>query len=113
MENLGQKLKDLRKRAGLSQKDLAVELGITPPNLSQWESMALPPLEGIIKVCGRLDIPLWRFFIDGTTELKSSLPSWVSDDHIHFLRELGSLPEDLQKQLLENFIGIISVRKML
>lgn len=113
MANYGKKLKELRKNSALSQKDLAIRIGITPPNLSQWESMAIPPLEGIMKVCEELGVPLWRFFREEEPGDAGALPDWIRPEQLAFLKELGALPEDAQKQLLEHFTGIIKLRKIL
>lgn len=113
MENFGYKIKELRKNAGISQKELAGRIGITPPNLSQWEGMAIPPLEGIMKVCHELGIPLWSFFSDGSGDRGHDMPSWMKPEYMAFIQHLSNLPEEVQKQLLEHFTGIISMRKML
>ncbi len=113
MENFGGKLKKLRKDAGISQKELAERIGISPPNLSQWESMALPPLEGIIKVCSELQVPLWEFFLSDTDAAQDFLPQWFREEHVEFIRKISELPEELQDQLLKNFSEIVAVRKLI
>lgn len=40
---LAEKIMDLRKRAGLSQEDLANELGVTRQSVSKWESTSATP----------------------------------------------------------------------
>lgn len=48
-------MKDLRKwreRKGLSQKEVAISLGVAPPQISKWESGTTDPtLENLIKLC--------------------------------------------------------------
>jgi len=97
----------------LSQKKLALKIGISPPNLSQWESMATPPLDGIMRVCNELDYPLWQFFRDDKSHSGEPLPPWIKPEHIDFIRELNKLPDDMQHQLLKNFTEIISLRKFI
>ncbi len=113
MDNFGFKIKELRKKAGISQKDLAARIGITPPNLSQWEGMTIPPLEGIMKVCNELGIPLWSFFSDVSRDQTQTMPSWMKPEYMAFIQRLSNLPEEVQNQLLEHFTGIITMRKML
>ncbi len=112
MENYGGKLKELRKTRGLSQKDMALKIGISAPNLSQWEGMAFPPLEGILKVCSVLNIPLAQFFNDNSEQKHEQMPDWIKPEYLDFLEQLRTLPEEVQKQLLKNFSGIIGMRKI-
>lgn len=48
-------MKDLRKwreRKGYSQKQVAISLGIAPPQISKWEAGTTEPtLENLIKLC--------------------------------------------------------------
>ena len=37
MEHIGQRIRDLRKKAGLTQEKLAQELGVTFQAVSKWE----------------------------------------------------------------------------
>lgn len=113
VENLGKKLKDLRKETRISQKELAARIGISPPNLSQWESMALPPLEGIMKICHELGMPLWKFFLSSEETAEDFLPPWFRPEHMEFIKKISRLPEELQDQLLKNFSEIAAVRKLI
>ncbi len=52
MQFNGTKLKDLRKRAGLTQKKLASEIGSTMPSVSNWEvGKNVPPYTFINRLC--------------------------------------------------------------
>lgn len=113
MENYGKKIKDLRREKEISQKELAARVGISPPNLSQWEAMTLPPLEGIIKVCQELEIPLWQFFLTEEETVTDFMPPWFRQEHLEFIKELSQLPEDLQDTLLKSFTEIAVVRKLM
>ena len=67
-------MKDLRKwreRKGLSQKEVAISLGVAPPQISKWESGTTDPtLENLIKLSElygiTLDEIIGRPQLDGT-----------------------------------------------
>ena len=59
MYNIGQKIKELRKKNDLTQEALAERLGITYKSVSKWESgMSIPDLEKIVNELesGELDL---------------------------------------------------------
>ncbi|MCK8785237.1 helix-turn-helix domain-containing protein [Roseomonas sp. NAR14] len=43
---LGQKLKDLRNRAGIGQAEVAAEMGVSTPTVSEWENGKKNPSSG-------------------------------------------------------------------
>ena len=46
---LGQRIQELRKRAGLTQEQLAEQLGVTRQAVSKWESdNGVPELDALI-----------------------------------------------------------------
>jgi len=59
MKNIGQTIKDLRKKKQIKQKDLACKSGITPTYLSQIEkALKTPTFDVLEKICKALEIPL-------------------------------------------------------
>lgn len=63
--DLGQRLKDLRTRRGLSQTELARLVGVTPSNISQVESnLIYPSLPALIKIAEILGVEMSAFFHD-------------------------------------------------
>jgi transcriptional regulator with XRE-family HTH domain len=62
--NLGQFLKESRKRAGLSQVELATKLGYeTPQFISDWErEVYSPPMKKLFLICELLAIKPEKFF---------------------------------------------------
>lgn len=55
--NLGNKLKAHRIRLGISQKELADKVGLTPSFISQMENNQISPsLNSFMQICGALDI---------------------------------------------------------
>jgi transcriptional regulator with XRE-family HTH domain len=71
----GNKIKQLRKNAGLNQADLAGLVGVSRPNISFWENAEYPPLEAIVKICKALRFEIWKFFNDDASETRvNALP---------------------------------------
>ncbi len=52
--NIGDKIKELRKRAGRKQEDLAKVLGVTAQAVSRWESNGCYPDMGMIPAIANL-----------------------------------------------------------
>lgn len=56
---LGEKLRALRKRSGLSQEELADNLGISRQTASKWENgQAVPGLEGLVALSDFYGVPI-------------------------------------------------------
>ena len=56
----GERLRIIRRRAGLKQSELAMELGVTPRALIRWESGGAInfPLGTLVKLAGRFEVSL-------------------------------------------------------
>ena len=62
---IGARLKDLRTQQGLSQTELAKQVGVTPSTISQIESnLIYPSLPALIKISEVLSVDLQIFFQD-------------------------------------------------
>lgn len=71
---IADRIKELRKKKGISQKDLAKKLGTSPQNLAQYESgKRQPKIETLDKIASALSVT--RYELQGITseELKKSL----------------------------------------
>ena len=57
--NLGEKIKERRKQAGLSQEQLAEQLGVSRQAISKWESgKAVPETDTLISISKYFDVSL-------------------------------------------------------
>ena len=62
-----------REIAGLSQTQLAAELGVDPSTLSKWETGASVPDVFKVKLARRFDLPVHHlFFFDTVREVRAS-----------------------------------------
>ena len=61
--DLGTRLKELRSRRGISQTELARQVGVTPSNISQVENdLIYPSLPALIKIAEILSVEVSAFF---------------------------------------------------
>lgn len=80
--NFGDKLKELRKAKGISQKDLANLLGVTQRTISYYESSNTPPAnaETVAKLAEALNVKLDEFAADtGNTKIHKLIDKLKSD----------------------------------
>ncbi len=67
--NLGNRIRTLRKKLGLSQKELAKQVGLTPSFISQLEkNLISPSLDSLFKLSEKLNTQPVYFLIDGDNE---------------------------------------------
>ena len=86
MVELGQRIKYLRKRAGMSASRLASKAGLTQSHLSKLETgAAKPSLEALERICQAMGVRLAEFFAAG--EEQPGLPAHIDE----LLQELKSL----------------------
>ena len=81
----GDKIRDARKRAGMTQRQLAGDLGVGHTTVSNWEkNLSRPDADMIHKLCGLLRLQPNDFY--GNPEQEPSLGgrTAVSDEDIKF-----------------------------
>jgi len=100
----GERIKILRKNAGLNQADLAEKIGVSRPNISFWENSEFPPLEAITKVCGALGIETWKFFIN--EDVLANITN-IPPDYLMLLEDIMTLDVEDRSDLLEIFKTIV------
>ncbi len=95
---IGQRLKSLRMRRGLSQSELARRVGLTPSSISQVESnLIYPSIPALLKMAEVLQVPISSFFADRS--LGSECPVFTQEDASPI--KPGHLPaEKIRIQLL-------------
>lgn len=100
----GEKIKILRKKAGLSQAELADMVGVSRPNISFWENAEFPPLDAINRLCKVLNIEIWEFFIDNQILSKQFD---IPHEFIELIHDMRTLDNSAKADLLEIFTVIL------
>jgi len=73
--DLGVRIKKIRKKQGMSQKELSKLIGVTPSNISQIESnLIYPSLPALYKIAENLSVEVSSFFQDKTLPVKTVFP---------------------------------------
>jgi transcriptional regulator with XRE-family HTH domain len=64
--NLGEKIRTLRKKIGMTQKELAEQVGLTPSFISQLEkNLISPSLDSLLKLSEKLNTQPIYFLVEG------------------------------------------------
>jgi transcriptional regulator with XRE-family HTH domain len=65
MEDFGKKLVDLRKQRGISQEELAIDLGVSQSTISNYElGTTKPDTDLLKKICDYFNVPITYMFSD-------------------------------------------------
>lgn len=90
MKNLGQRIKQLRQKQGLTQTELGNMLGVASGNISRYESgVNNPDMKKLHQLADILKVPVSDLFTQGSLEhgpkIKGSVPliSWVQAGNWH------------------------------
>ena len=94
---LNENLKQLRKSKGLTQEELAVQLGVVRQTISKWEKgLSVPDSEMLIEIAERFDVPV-------STLLGDTVEPAEKDDLIKIMSEkLALINGHWQMLLREN-----------
>jgi transcriptional regulator with XRE-family HTH domain/KaiC/GvpD/RAD55 family RecA-like ATPase len=97
--NLGDKIRTLRKKLGMTQKELADQVGLTPSFISQLEkSLISPSLDSLLKLSEKLNTQPVYFLTDGESgPLQKMVIKPTERQDIHLPELKGN---DLKLQLL-------------
>lgn len=95
----GEKIKELRGKAGMDQKSLAEKLGISAPALSDIEGSAYPPLKRIEQICDIFKIEMAEFFM--TESYKKNLFG-ISPLCLELAVQVDKLPDNIKNKFLKH-----------
>jgi len=87
--NLGEKVRGLREKMGLTQKELAAQIGLTPSFISQLEkNLISPSLDSLLKLSQSLNTPPVHFLMEGEDRSLSRMVVKPGERKEVFLKEL-------------------------
>lgn len=103
----GDRIKDLRKKQNLTQKQLAIKVHVSPQVISNWErGYSTPDSEDLKKIAESLDTS--TDYLLGREEKRESLRSneddfekWMTDPKVNkFYKEFNESPEERREALM-------------
>ncbi len=98
----GERLQEVRRRAGLTQEQFAAELNVSRQAVSKWESCrGYPEIEKILYICNRYQVSLDELF---SQEVPRQAPAQPAPD-------TPPLPEKTLKTALSTFFANLSPRE--
>ena len=104
-----ERLKDLRKQAGLTQVDVAERLGVSQPAYASWErGIKKPTQENLVKIAQVLNVPV-DYLVGNSEERTDEL------DNIELLFRINSkgLTEEEKEVFKKELIEFMEERKKL
>jgi transcriptional regulator with XRE-family HTH domain/KaiC/GvpD/RAD55 family RecA-like ATPase len=113
--NLGDKIRTLRKKLGMTQKELAEQVGLTPSFISQLEkNLISPSLDSLLKLSEKLNTQPIYFLTDGESGPLQKMvikPSERQDIHLPELKstdlKLQLLVSDVLNRRMEPYLLIV------
>jgi len=118
--DLGVRIKKIRKKQGMSQKELSKLIGVTPSNISQIESnLIYPSLPALYKIAENLSVEVSSFFQDKTLPVKTVFPKGkgvkisMSDMPKDSIYAQQLTPPDLDGKAEPYLIQILPEKKLL
>ena len=112
--SFGENLKKLRKRANLSQNELANLLGINQYNISFWEiGRSEPNIEQLIKLSEILNVPIDYLLgkdvilTSNEEEFKTVTNHFIQDIEDEMLNELISLYSSISNEKKKDLLQLV------
>ena len=100
--NIGNKIRELRKKKGITQEALASVLSVSPQAVSKWESgLTYPDVEMIPVIAGYFEISLDMLFDYDIREMKSKIKKIIDDAWEYFYEETHKYIEIMKAALQE------------
>lgn len=100
--NLGNKIRELRKKKGITQEALATALSVTPQAVSKWESgLTYPDMEMIPVIAGYFEVSLDVLFEYDVREIKSKIQKILDDARVYFFDDTARFAQTVKEALRE------------
>ena len=92
-------VKELRKKAGIQQKELAISIGVAQPTVSDWESGKKDPSgERLKKLAEFFNVDELMILGKGITDYRSREPQTAEARTVSFA--MDQLPKEQREQIL-------------
>lgn len=109
MSDLGKRIQELRKQAGLSQTELAGKIGISYPQMSRYEVKGVQPPADVLKRIADVLNTSVDYLISGDTEEKAK--ATLKDSKLLGLFKSVEKMGDEDKNVIEKLISAFIFQK--
>ena len=100
--NIGNKIRELRKKKGITQEGLASVLSVSPQAVSKWESgLTYPDMEMIPIIAGYFEVSLDILFDYDIREIKAKIQKLIDDAWEYFFDDTQKYIEIMMNALEE------------
>lgn len=104
----GSRLLALRKRAGLTQAELALAVGVPQPTIALWEWSATPPRATVLPAMARaLGVPV-EALLGEVHQLEPTRRSGPVGEVQRVFEEVKKLPRKQQRKILDVVIALLA-----
>lgn len=98
--NIGSKIREFRKKKGITQEILAAALSVSPQAVSKWESeLTYPDMEMIPAIARYFGISLDVLFDYNASEIKATVKKMIDDARAHFYNDQKRYVEIIKNAL--------------
>ena len=103
--NIGNKIRELRKKKGITQEILASVLSVSPQAVSKWESgLTYPDMEMIPVIAGYFEVSMDMLFDYDVREMKEKIQKIIDDAWNYFFDDTQKYIE-IMKDALQEYPG--------
>lgn len=107
MNSIGERIVFLREKQGITQRELAEQLGITPASLSRYENNIYDPKGAIIIALSRFLHTSTDYLLGITCDYRlPAKDSPVSEDDLRFWELYRSLPQEDKIRIEERILTL-------
>jgi len=100
--NIGNKIRELRKKKGITQEGLASVLSVSPQAVSKWESgLTYPDMEMIPVIAGYFEVSLDILFEYDVREMKAKIQKITDEARQYFFDDTPKYIDTIKASLQE------------
>lgn len=100
--NIGNRIRELRKKKGITQEALASVLSVSPQAISKWESgLTYPDMEMIPVIAGYFEVSMDILFDYDVREMKAKIQKITDEARIYFFDDTSKYIETISSALQE------------